>query len=147
MKVFWTVPILALTVACNPAGLSDNLPDTTIVDAAADCPVIESSEWSAWIDAEPSATGANPQLHIRGNVVLPTPGYSAEWTAGPSDRAMPPGQRFTLSFSPPDGMVTQVITPMNVAYQGDAAYPEYRVIYIICGDEQLAEITEIPTAL
>lgn len=110
---------------------------------ANDCPVISSENWTAWIDAEPPGPA---QLHIRGEADLPTPGYSASWRVGIADRAMPPGQHMHVSFAPPDGMVTQVVTRQDVEYAGPAEYPAYRVIYVHCGDQRLAEITDIPVA-
>lgn len=116
---------------------------TDEADVAADsCPVYDSRNWGAWLDVMPGPN-ATPKLHITGEVDLPTPGYTAQWTAGPADRANPPAQHFDLSFTPPDGMVTQVITPMAVKYEGDAAYASYRAIIVSCGDEVLAEITDI----
>ncbi len=112
-------------------------------DMAEKCPVIDSRNWTAWIDAEPPGPA---RLHIRGEVDLPTPGYEASWRVGIADRAMPPGVHFHLDFSAPEGMVTQVVTTESVAYEDEAAYPAYRVIYVHCGEETLAEITDIPTA-
>ena len=112
--------------------------------ALAKCPVIDSSSWTAWVDAEPGPDA--PTLHVRGTVVLPTPGYDYAWRVGIADRALPPGQHMHLEFTPPDGPVAQVITTADVAYAGEAAYPEYRAIIIRCGDEKLAEIPDVPIA-
>lgn len=111
---------------------------------AAVCPVIESRGWAAWVDAEPGPDA--PTLHIRGTVVLPTPGYDYTWRVGLADRALPPGQHMHLDFTPPDGFVAQVITTVDVAYVGEAAYPEYRAILVKCGGEKLAEIVDVPVA-
>ena len=59
---------------------------------------------------------------------------------------MPPGQHMHLTFSAPDGIVSQVVTTEEITYAGEAVYPEYRAIYIHCGDQLLGEVTEIPTA-
>lgn len=148
MKHISILPVLLLLAACAKDGQAneeptDNDPGTEDMTAAADCPVISSHNWSAWVDAEPPEP---PRLYIRGEAVLPTPGYTASWRIGASDRMMPPGQHMHLSFEAPDGVVAQVITTQDVNYEGEATYPEYRVIYVHCGDEQLAEITEIPVA-
>ena len=103
------------------------------------CPVIDSRGWSAWLNKMPSVDGG-ARLNIAGEVDLPTPGYSVEWIEGPAD---PPGQRFTLVLTPPDGIVPQVVTPTPVKYEGAATYPAYRSILINCGGEGIAEITEI----
>ena len=65
---------------------------------------------------------------------------------GIADRAMPPGQHVHLDFAAPDGVVAQVITTQEVAYEGEAVYDAYRVITVHCGDKTLAEIADIPTA-
>ena len=140
-----------LLSACSQTTISDNETAMEEDEAASSmdenqCPVLDSRDWAAWIDAEPSTDGSKPQLIITGEVDLPTPGYSAAWIEGPADRAMPPGQRFDLVLTPPDGMVAQVISTEEVRYQADAAYDAYRVIYVSCGDQQLAEITDIPIA-
>lgn len=117
------------------------------------CPVIESRDWRAWIDAMPrvvqdgqSRVAAAPTLHVTGVVDLPTPGYEATWRVGAADRMMPPGQHLHLSLTSPSGMVTQVVTPTQVRYRGEASYPNYRVIIVHCGDDVLAEIGDIITA-
>ncbi len=108
------------------------------------CPVIDSSDWTAWVDAEPGPD--SPTLNIRGTVTLPTPGYDYAWRVGIADRALPPGRHMQLEFTPPDGMVAQVLTSMEVSYRGEAAFDAYRMILVKCADERLAEITEVPTA-
>lgn len=107
------------------------------------CPVVGSSNWQAWL--EPSA-GPIPlrMLHISGEVNLPTPGYAVTLEAGPADRAMPPSQRFRLKATPPNGMVTQVVTPTRVTFHEAATYPAYRSIVILCGQRVLASINEVP---
>ena len=111
--------------------------------APTNCPIVESREWTGWINAQPPGPAT---LHIRGDVDLPTPGYSYTWREGIADRALPPGQRMHLDFSPPEGIVTQVITPQTITYAQKATYSAYRVIYIVCGEETIAEITDIQTA-
>jgi hypothetical protein len=123
--------------------------DETSDDQVADtvnCPVIESSDWAAWVDKEPGAD-AVATLHVTGNVTLPTPGYTESWELGIADRAMPPGQHLHLILTPPEGMVAQVITPQEVHYQAVAQYPAYRAVMVRCGDEMLAEISPVPEAL
>ena len=148
MKKVMFLPFLVLLAACAKGGgttdtAANDAQGTDEIVTTADCPVIGSTNWNAWIDAEPPGPS---RLHIRGEAVLPTPGYTVSWRVGAADRMMPPGQHMHLSFSAPDGVVAQVITTQDVDYVGEATYPEYRVIYVHCGDQQLAEITDIPTA-
>jgi hypothetical protein len=110
-----------------------------------ECPVIASRGWNAHINAMPGP-GAKPTLIITGEVDLPTPGFTVELIAGPADRMMPPGQRFSLVATPPEGMVTQVVTATPVRYSAPATYGTYRSITIGCGGKVLAEIENIQTA-
>lgn len=106
------------------------------------CAVLDSREWSAWIDAMPGPD-AKRTLHVRGLVDLPTPGFAPVWTVGPADRHAIPKQYFDLAFTPPDGMVAQVITTVEVHFETPAIYPQYRGLVIRCGDAVLAEIDEV----
>ncbi len=145
MKNISVVFVLFSLAACNADGEGAPGEGTPISKPViADCPVIDSREWAAWVDAEPGP-GA-PTLHIRGTADLPTPGYDYAWRVGIADRAMPPGQHMHLDFTAPDGMVAQVVTPVEVAYEGEATYKEYRMIRVKCGDETLAEIADVPVA-
>ncbi|MEZ5922472.1 MAG: hypothetical protein R3C60_14140 [Parvularculaceae bacterium] len=108
----------------------------------ADCPVLDSREWKAWVDAMPGI-GSKPTLHVAGEVDMPTPGYTFDWEAGPTDRRLPPAQHINLVATPPDGMVTQVVTTETVKYEGEAMAGGYRAILVHCGDGVIAEITEV----
>ncbi|MCB2048965.1 MAG: hypothetical protein KDE32_12180 [Novosphingobium sp.] len=110
-----------------------------------ECPVIDSRGWTAYINAMPGP-GAKPSLNISGEVDLPTPGFTVELIAGPADRMMPPGQRFSLVAKPPEGMVAQVVTPTQVRYSAPATYGSYRSITVGCGGKVLAQIENIQTA-
>ncbi|MEM1420917.1 MAG: hypothetical protein AAF661_06600 [Pseudomonadota bacterium] len=135
---------LALCALVGTAACAQTDATPTPPDATASCPVIDSRDWRAWVDAE---AGGSRVLRVSGEVDLPTPGYSAAWRLGPADRRAPPAQFLDLAFAAPDGIVAQVVTSTQVSYQGDAVYPAYRAIRIRCGDRVLAEITEIPEAL
>jgi hypothetical protein len=112
--------------------------------AAKPCPVIGGGDWNAWVDAEPGSDG--PKLYITGTAEMPTPGYAYSWRVGAADRMMPPGQHMHLEFEAPDGVVAQVITPMEIRYEGKATYPEYRKVVVHCGEKTLAEIDQIMVA-
>ena len=71
---------------------------------------------------------------------LPTPGYKAEWRSGILDRAQPPSQRLSISFTPPEGIVAQVITPTEVSFTMPSLLLEYSSVTIYCGDKLLADI-------
>lgn len=133
---FGVLLIVGLMQGCAPAPLSEPAPPA---DAGGGCPVIGEGRWSAAI----IGAGGTAELEIVGTVDLPTPGYTLALVAGPADRAMPPGQRFTLSTSPPTGITAAVVTATRVSYRNKAAYPAYRQILIRCGNRVLATIADI----
>lgn len=108
-----------------------------------DCPVLESSDWIAWINQMPGA--GQPTLNISGKVVVPTGGYSLSVQMGPLDRSMPPSQRLILTATPPDGPALQALTTMDVREQFPAIVPSYRSIIIVCAKTTLAEINTVET--
>ncbi|WP_338446028.1 hypothetical protein V5F89_12855 [Pelagerythrobacter marensis] len=127
-----------ILAGCAPVGETPPRPAT-------DCPVSDSRNWHAWVDRMPGP-GSKATLNISGEVDLPTPGYSVSLRAGPADRAMPPGQRFALEATPPDGMVAQVVTPTEVRYRAPADYPHYREIIVGCGSTTLVTIPDVMIA-
>jgi hypothetical protein len=125
------------TAAADPVAAPDDTATETALDSESTCPVIESRNWSAHV------SGAT--LAVSGEIDLPTPGYTVTLKEGPADRAMPPAQHLLLELTPPDGMVTQVVTTVAVRYEGSAVYPEYRAIIVQCNNQVLAAITEVAT--
>ena len=111
-----------------------------------DCPVIESRDWSAWIDAMPSVPPRGSVLHVVGEVVLPTPGYQATLTAGAADRSARPIQQLILTLTPPTGMVAQVLTPVAVRYDGPAISMQYGGLRIMCGGTLLTQLDNVLVA-
>lgn len=116
-------------------------------EAAADesdpaCPIIESANWTAWIDRMPGPDAA-PTLNVYGDVTVPTPGFTYAWREGPTDRSAIPSLRLILEPTPPDGLVLQALTTEEVSYQGPALPNGYSRIFIVCAGEPIAEITEI----
>lgn len=130
---------LALSVAaCAPEGGARG--DAKMADAET-CPIYESTNWHAWVAR--NGDGDGWVLEIRGRVTMPTPGYSFSWVAGPTDRALPPGQRVRLIATPPDGIVPQVLTETDVGYSLAAPFKEYRTVIVGCGDETLHEFGKV----
>jgi hypothetical protein len=106
------------------------------------CPVIESRDWAAWVNAMPGPA-ATKELIVTGQVTLPTPGYTVTLTAGIADRSATPVQQLILTATPPTGMVPQVLTTQPVRYQGAAISMQYRGIRIMCGGTMLTEIADV----
>lgn len=135
MRTIGSLLLIAALTACAPR--SDAADATDKEDAMASCPVIESANWHAWVD--PPRDGAEGVLRVVGRVDLPTPGYGFSWALGPTDRAMPPGQRIRLEFTPPDGIVPQVVTGMDLKIDAPTPFREYRTVIVACGDQTLHE--------
>lgn len=108
-------------------------------DAAIACPVLDSRNWKA----STAPAGDGHSLTIDGEIDLPTPGYALIWRAGIADRAMPPGLRVHLDAVPPADLVMQVVTPTLVSWSMDSADERYRVVYVLCGEEAIAEIADV----
>ncbi len=108
-------------------------------DAEIACPVLDARNWKAWT----APAGGGHSLTIEGEIDLPTPGYALIWRAGIADRAMPPGLRVHLDAVPPADLVMQVVTPTPVSWSMDGANPQYRVVYVLCGGEAIAEIADV----
>ena len=148
-----------VTGCSSPANLREaqntpekqNIQEQQVVEStdttSTSCPAIESRNWHAWIDYGVSrrhrVAENEPRLVISGEVDLPTPGYKVEWKPGILDRRQPPAQRLSISFIPPDGMVTQVITPTEVSFTMPSLLLEYRSVMIYCGDKLLADIPDV----
>lgn len=109
------------------------------------CPILGSRNWKAWVNAEPG-DDAEATLVVEGEIDAPTPGYTFSWEPGMADRSAVPMQRLHLTAAPPDGVVAQVITTESVRYEGPAIAQDYRGVAVMCGEELLAEITEVTTA-
>ena len=131
-------------VSCAPAPPKEGASPAPVFEMS-ECPVLASRGWTAYINAMPGP-GAKPTLNISGEVDLPTPGFKVELIAGPADRMMPPGQRFSLVATGPEGMVAQVVTATPVTYSAEPMSQQYRSITIGCGGKVLAQITDIKTA-
>ncbi|WP_428408055.1 hypothetical protein [Hyphococcus sp.] len=153
MKAFIPVVSAALlfVAACGPANVAEEETAAPEESEMADgreamaCPVIDSRNWSAWVNAMPGPD-AKLTLHVTGEIDLPTPGYDIAWEPGIADRSMTPVQRLMLTATPPEGMAAQVFTTETVKYEGPALVKTYGGVIVLCGGEPLAEITEVMVA-
>ena len=109
------------------------------------CPVIESRDWAAWVNAMPGPA-ATKTLIVTGQITLPTPGYAVTLIAGMADRSATPVQQLILTATAPAGPVAQVLHTAPVRYEGPAISMTYRAIGIICGGTMLTEIADVPVA-
>ena len=136
--------LTGIVTGCSQANLlkAQNAPEKQNIKVTdtTSCPASSSRNWHAWIDR---VAENEPRLVISGEVDLPTPGYKAEWRSGILDRQQPPAQRLSISFIPPDGMVTQVITPTKVNFTMPSLVLEYSSVMIYCDDKLLADIPDV----
>lgn len=131
--------------AADGEAATDAEEPATASDESSACPVLDSRNWTAWVNAMPGPD-AKPTLHVTGDVDMPTPGYAFEWREGMADRSAMPVQRLMLTATPPDGMVAQVLTTETVSYEGPALTTTYGGVIVMCGGEPLAEITDVTVA-
>lgn len=140
-----TIGMLGLLGGCG----SSSPPEVSLkpiagsgAEAAASCPALGSRGWRARLVR---VGGTKLVLTVDGEVDLPTPGYTAVWKEGLSDRANPPGLQLLLSFTPTqeDDMVAQVVTINQVHYSAEVSYPRYRYILVRCGDGALTQLSEV----
>lgn len=118
----------------------------TETESSARCPVYESRQWHGWIDQvreNSQKTGKEGRLVLKGKVDAPTPGYRYSWKAGPMDRRFPPALTINLSFHAPEGVLIQVITPMDVSMTLPTQIMHYREINIVCGGQKIATLPDV----
>lgn len=147
MPLARTAAVVALTAlaGCANAEVPAEPVEPPKLAPVASCPVIESRDWAAWVNAMPGP-GASKELIATGQVTMPTPGYALTLTAGMADRSATPTQQLILTAVPPTGMVPQVLTTQAVRYQGPAISMNYRAVRIMCGGNMLSEIADVPVA-
>jgi hypothetical protein len=149
MKHHFLVAACALALAaCGQTSATTEpapAPAAEAAPPASNCAVIANRNWSAHINAMP---GPNAQrtLIVTGEVDLPTPGYTVALDLGPADRSAIPVQQLVVNTTAPTAIVPQVVTQYPVRYEGPAIAQQYRAVRIMCGGQQLAEITDIVIA-
>lgn len=136
--------LLGSLTSCNAqkniVSQQDNYEDIEQPEANLSCPAIASRNWQAEI----KTNGDNePSLIITGEIDLPTPGYQVTWQPETSDLQEASTQRIGISLLPPEGIVIQVITPTAVSFTMPSALPEYSSVMVYCGEQLLAEISNI----
>jgi len=112
---------------------------------AAECAVLDSRDWEAWIDRMPGPD-ASPTVHVIGKVDVRSGGYTFNWEVGPMDRSMTPALNLELIPVAPTEPATMAIATEEVHYTGPVAGSSYSRVTITCGGQTLGEITEITDA-
>jgi len=142
-----TVKLVAISIFFVSCSTQANFPEPpekeTLISKSINtstCPSVNSRNWQAWIDRQGNKKS---KLNISGEVDLPTPDYIVSWKSGILDRSQPPTQNLSISFTPPKGIVIQVITPTKVSFSMPSEILEYRSVRIYCEDHLLADIPGI----
>ena len=109
-----------------------------------DCPIVRSAGWQAHVNAMPGPN-RNPRLIVRGDVTVPTGGYSLALQAGPVAESYPVQVTVRLIATPPDGPATQALETREVR---GSFRSEERVgsVTVRCGTRVLARISPVETA-
>jgi len=141
MRALILTGLVALAACQTPPPTLAPVPQPVPTPSA--CAVLDSRDWSAWINRMPGPD-ARPTLHVTGKVDLPHSGYSVAVRDGPADRSANPVQQIIIETSLRSGMHPQVVTTAEVNFVGPVIAPSYRAIRVMCGGRQLAEITDIP---
>jgi hypothetical protein len=113
---------------------------------SSDCPIIDSSDWAAWINAMPTVPPRNSGvLIVKGKVTVPTGGYRIEWADFRVAESYPVQIFADLRVIPPSGAATQVVTTHEV--RGDWPIdPPVGSLTIRCGERVLARIAPLQAA-
>lgn len=113
--------------------------------APQDCPITTSSGWTAWINAMPGP-GGRPILIVTGKVTTATGGYQVAFDRVMQIRKAAPPQAFvTLEVAEPTGPASGAVVTHQVRWEWPLNQPIGSVV-VRCGQETLAEITNIQTA-
>lgn len=109
------------------------------------CAVLQSDKWHAWLDrySNKESDQYEYRLNLVGEVILPNPGYSIDWSVGPMDRRAPPGIRINLLTTPSDNPTIQVLTPMKAEFTMDTPVKFFRSVSVYCGEGLLVEIPDV----
>ena len=112
--------------------------------SSAACPIIDSSEWAAWINAMPGPN-ARPTLIVTGKITVPTGGYRTEWGDFRVAESYPVQIFADLRVIPPAQGATQVITTHDVRGEWPVDQP-VGAFTVRCGERVLARIAPVEAA-
>ncbi|KPQ06644.1 MAG: Type IV conjugative transfer system lipoprotein (TraV) [Rhodobacteraceae bacterium HLUCCA12] len=130
-----------------------DLVDGSDAEAPADgeCPVLDSSDWEAWVNAMPGSD-ASPRLIVTGMVSMPSPGYEVSLERGDSDGSDRPVQEVELMATAPDMDASQVVTDYELRFEMDSPAPidgteaPFSAVRVMCGEDELAMIEPVEVA-
>ncbi|MEO7188691.1 MAG: hypothetical protein ABIW58_09850 [Sphingomicrobium sp.] len=138
-------PLLVATLAgCvqHPAAAPPS--STPVQPAATSCPIVQSSDWRAWVNAMPGP-GSAPTLIVTGKVVVPTGGYRIDWGQPLVMESYPVQVRVELIPTRSQGRFTQALVTKEVRGEWPMREP-VGALTITCGPKTLARIAPVETA-
>ena len=113
-------------------------------DGGAECPIVGSSDWRAWVNAMPGPN-ARPTLIITGKVTVPPGGYRFTWRDMRVMESYPVQVAIDLQSIPPAGPATQAVVTHDIRGEWPIS-PPVGSMTILCGDMVLARIAPVETA-
>ena len=108
------------------------------------CPVVNSSDWQAWVNAMPGPN-AQPKLIVTGKVTVPTGGYTYRWGAPRIMESYPVQVSVELIPVRPSGPATQALDTREVRGEWPMS-PPVGSLTITCGDRTLGRVSPVETA-
>lgn len=108
------------------------------------CPVVDSSDWTAWVNAMPGPN-AQPMLVVTGKVTVPTGGYTFAWRDLRIAESYPVQVFAELEALPPDQMATQALDTHELRGEWPIT-PPVGSVTITCDGRTLARIAPVETA-
>ena len=131
--------------ADSPVSSSDPVPAAVPFRPAPDCPILDSSDWAAWIDDMPGIN-KQPMMMVSGKVRVPTGGYRLALRLDRIAESYPVQITVMLEVAGPTGPATQVIVTHDLTGEFPVP-PPVGSVTIRCGRQVIGQINEIVIAL
>jgi len=131
--------------ADTPVSSDDPIRVDELFKATADCPIIDSGDWTAWVDDMPGPS-KQPMMMVSGKVRVPTGGYRLALRLDAIAESYPVQVTVVLDAFRPTSPATQAI--VNHDLNGEFPVPPpVGSVTIRCGRQVIGRINEIVTAL
>ena len=128
----------------DPAPAPDSGASSPPPSSPSGCAAIDSSGWSAWVNAMPGPN-ARPRLIATGKVTVPTGGYRWQWTDMRVAESYPVQVTAELRLIPPSGGATQAISTLSIRGEWPID-PPVGSFTVRCGSRVLARISPVESA-
>ncbi|MEO5774802.1 MAG: hypothetical protein ABIQ32_11890 [Sphingomicrobium sp.] len=138
------LPLLLVSACVQPQPTAAPASAGPAQPALASCPVSESSDWHAWINAMPGPN-ATPTLIVTGKAVVSSGGYSVGWGDPLVMESYPVQVSVELRPVRASEMHTQALVTKEVRGEWPMREPVGSVT-ITCGPKTLARISPVESA-